>query len=1143
MTERTTQEGQRLGNYRVIRLLGQGATASVYLAEHVHLGTQAAIKVLTARLVSEEGEQFRQEARTIARLEHPHIVRVLDFGVEDSIPFLVMAYAPGGTLRQRHPKGTRLPLDTVVAYVSQVVQALQYAHHQKLIHRDIKPENLLLGHHHEILLSDFGLAVLAHSARSQPAQETAGTMAYMAPEQIQGHPSPASDQYALGIVVYEWLCGDRPFHGTWTELGTQHLFTPPPPLQEKVPTIAPAVEQAVLRALAKDPQQRFAQVQDFARALEEASKAESSGQTHLLSSDLFPHSAAEIRRATKHNLPVQLTPLIGREQIIAAACALLRQPEVRLLTLTGPGGIGKTRVGLQVAADVLTDFADGVCFVALAPISDPELVVATITQELGLKEAGGQPLLALLKASLQDKHLLLLLDNFEHVVAAAPQLADLLTACPHLKILVTSRAVLHLRGEHEFPVPPLALPDLARLPESEALAQYAAVELFVQRARATRPDMQITPANARALAEICVHLDGLPLAIELAAARSKLLSPQALLVRLGHRLTVLTSEARDVPARQQTLRNTIAWSYELLPPQEQRLFRRLSVFAGGCTLHAVEALGSSLDDEAVSALDGVTSLLDKSLLQPVELEGEETRVMMLETIREYALETLSASGDEEATRRAHADYYLQLAEEAAPKLHGVEEHGWFDRLERDHENMRAALYWLIERKEAELAMRLCIALSFFWLRQGYLSEGRIFLEKALSGSEEDVTSVRALTLDLLGAMLEHLGDFEQAEKLCGESLSLYRELGDLAGIASSLQTLGLSILFQGEYTRARALFEESLARYSEAGDEVGCADLHYNLAMVYSVQGEYARALACAQESLARWRKLGENTRSTDALFWLAKVLFVSQGSTAAVDALVEECLTRSKDNYKWGIADALHLGAQVALKQGNVAKARTLLEESLTFYKAKGLRAEIAESLIVFGQITTAEGDNATARAFYEECLALDYKPIIPAALEGLASVATAQEEPGRAARLWGAAEALRETFGAPLPPVERPGYEQAVSAARTQLGALAFADAWAEGRTMMPEQALAAQERTIQDSPAHPAQPLTRPGKSTTTYPDGLTAREVEVLCLIAQGLTDAQVAERLVISRRTVHTHLNSIYSKLAVNSRSAATRYAI
>src|SRR5256714_1531078 len=289
MTGRTTHEGQRLGNYRVINLLGQGATASVYLAEHVHLGTQAAIKVLTAQLVSGEGEQFRQEARTIARLEHPHIVRVLDFGVEDGTPYLVMAYAPGGTLRQHHPKGTRLPLDTVVAYVNQVVQALQYAHHQKLIHRDIKPENLLLGHNHEVLLSDFGLAVLAHSARSQPVQETAGTMAYMAPEQIQGHPSPASDQYALGIVVYEWLCGDRPFHGTWSELGTQHLLTPPPPLQEKVPTIAPAVEEAVLRALAKDAQHRFEQVQDFATALEKASKAESSGQTHLLFSDLFPH--------------------------------------------------------------------------------------------------------------------------------------------------------------------------------------------------------------------------------------------------------------------------------------------------------------------------------------------------------------------------------------------------------------------------------------------------------------------------------------------------------------------------------------------------------------------------------------------------------------------------------------------------------------------------------------------------------------------------------------------------------------------------------------------------------------------------------------------------------------------------------------
>src|SRR5438876_2074851 len=396
-------------------------------------------------------------------------------------------------------------------------------------------------------------------------------------------------------------------------------------------------------------------------------------------------------QAPPHTLPAQLTPLIGREQEVAAACTLLRRPEVRLVTLTGTGGIGKTRLALQVATDLLADFADGVCFVSLAPVSDADLVVATIAQTLGLKDTGGQPPLVLLKASLSEKRPLLLLDNFEQVAAAAPQLSELLGACPHLKILVTSRAVLHIRGEHEFAVPPLALPDLTQLPESETLAQVAAVALFLQRARATKPDLQLTSTNASAIAQICVQLDGLPLAIELAAARSKILPPQALLARLGQRLAVLTSGAQDAPARQQTLRNTIAWSYNLLDAKAQQLFRRLSIFVGGCTLQAVEALCTSLEEGrgAEWTLDAVASLLDKSLLQQTEQEGEEPRLMMLETIREYGLECLTSSGEVEITRQAHAAYYLALAQEARTAWYGPQQQARCDRVEQAQGNVRA----------------------------------------------------------------------------------------------------------------------------------------------------------------------------------------------------------------------------------------------------------------------------------------------------------------------------------------------------------------------------------------------------------------------------------------------------------------------
>ncbi len=491
--------GQQFGNYRLTQFLGRGGFAEIYLGLHLHLQTQAAIKVLHSQLSEEDVERFRTEARTVARLEHPHIVRLLEFGVEDTTAFLVMSYAPHGSLRDRYPKGTCVPLSTIVSYVKQIAAALQYAHDAHLIHRDLKPENLLLGRNHEILLTDFGLVLALPHSGSLTTKEMAGTLPYTAPEQLLGKPRQASDQYSLGIVVYEWLCGVRPFQGSALEIMTQHLQALPPPLRANTPTISPAVEEVVLRALAKDPGQRFATVQAFATALEQASRADPQGGTRwsggLASKDHLAldersrprdeqheplpktshgetteEVATEVRAVQdeesleylvkrepmpKNTLPVPLTSLLGREQEVAAVCTLLHRPEVRLLTLTGPGGIGKTRLGVHIATEMLETFADGVCFVSLASTSDPDVVLSTIASTLGLREAADWPLLERLQAYLRDKHMLLLLDNFEQVVTAAPRLVELLAACPQLKAVVTSRAVLRVRGEYEFPLAPL----------------------------------------------------------------------------------------------------------------------------------------------------------------------------------------------------------------------------------------------------------------------------------------------------------------------------------------------------------------------------------------------------------------------------------------------------------------------------------------------------------------------------------------------------------------------------------------------------------------------------------------------------------------------------------------------------------------
>ena len=1254
--------GEQLGPYQLIQLLGQGHWGSVYLGEHQHLRTQAAIKVLHGPWDEPEVEGFLGEARTLAHLRHPHIVRVLDFGVQQGTPFLVMEYAPGGTLRQLHPKGMRVPLQTVVAYLTQVAEALQYAHEQRLIHRDLKPENLLLGPDQQVWLSDFGLAIVAHSARSQSVQQTAGTLAYMAPEQLRGQATAASDQYALGILAYEWLAGERPFSGPSTQVAVQQTLASPPPLREKVPTLPSLVEQVVFQALAKDPSARFPTVEAFARALEEGSLEDASGRTvpapeahyvavrpssshglpsgtitmlftdiegstrllqhlgeryeavladcrrlmrtafvrwngyevdtqgdaffvaftrasdavwaavaaqHALASHAFPHGVAVRVRmglhtgepqlsaegyvgldvhhaarimsaghggqvllsqttrdlvqrdlpdgvslqdlgahrlkdlqhpshlfqlvmaglptafpplrtldASHHNLPVQPTPFIGREQEVSAVQQLLQRDGVRLLTLTGPGGTGKTRMALQVVAELSESFRDGVYFVNLAPISDPALVVPTIAQTLSVKEVADHPLLDLLIAFLREKQVLLLLDNFEQVVSAAMQVSALLAACPRLKMLVTSREVLHVHGEQEVAVPPLSLPDQECLPDLLALSQYESVALFLQRAQAARPEFELSTANAATVAEICIRLDGLPLAIELAAARIKLLPPQALLARLGQRFAVLTSGARDVPERHQTLHNTITWSYQLLDEHEQQLFRRLSIFRGGCSLEAAEAVCAALGeaDATRSVFDGVASLIDKSLLRQSEPEGQEPRLLMLETVREYGWECLNGCGEMEETRHAHAAYYLHLAEQVEPHLRSAQQAVWLARLEAEHDNLRAALRWSIDHGEKEMALRLGGALGYFWELCGPWSEGRTFLEQALAASEGVAAAVRAKALGAAGVLMGKQGDFEPAMALCQQSLALFRELGETAGTALSLYGLGTIAWMRGNLALAHARLVESLALFREVDDPWGITSSLIALASVALEQGEYASTHALLEESLALSRKLADKRGIANSLLTWAWLLFWSEGKFGQAHAMLEEsvALFREVGDKELEPLGELLLGF-VAFLQGEYSRARSQLEEGLALFRTMGSQRGMALGLLFLGLLAFAQGEADTACSLLEESLALfrrmGNQSMITHCLASVAIVAMAQGQRSWGVRLLAAVETVREARGVPRPPVMQGFYEQALASARAGLGEETFVAVWEEGRAMTPEQALATQDSLPRTKPPAPA------------------------------------------------------------------------
>jgi predicted ATPase/transcriptional regulator with XRE-family HTH domain len=786
------------------------------------------------------------------------------------------------------------------------------------------------------------------------------------------------------------------------------------------------------------------------------------------------HASSLDLPSTKRSLPVPRDPLIGREWEVTVVQNLLLRPSVGLVTLIGPGGVGKTRLALQVAANLRDHtipeaepyFMAGVYFVPLAALDDPALVLPAIAQTLEVREAEGQSLLSSVQTHLHEKQLLLVLDNFEQVVSAGLLLSELLQAAPRLKLLVTSRSVLRLRGEHQFAVPPLTLPDNlhaappSSAPDLDRWMQFPAMRFFVERAQAAQADFAVTSQNLATISAICQQLDGLPLAIELAAAKVRLLPPQAMLTRLGSQLKLLTGGAHDLPARQQTMRATLAWSYELLSEAERCLFRRLAPFVGGCTLDAAERVCNVDGVLVMDTLDCLSSLIDKSLLQQkVDARGE-PRFVLLRVVREYALERLIESGEAAAIRQQLASFFLTFVATAEQALTGNEQQVWLERLGVEYDNLRTVLEWSTTEGNEEIGLRIAGALWRFWQIRGYYHEAHRWLAGLLSKSA-DWTPARAKALDAAGFFVAKQGDYGSARLCHEESLAIGRQFSDQHAIARALHSLGNIAFDQGDYSAAYALFEESLLIRRTLADKPGMAASLNSLGIIAYEQGDYPRAGELYGESLLLKRELGDQQGIAASLNNLGNVA-MSQGDHDAARRLHQESLALKRGvGDQQGIATSLNNLARIAIEQCDYPTARALFTESLALHDAIGNKRGAALALNNLGEVARREGNYQASCGLYKECLVirqgLGDKQGIAECVAGLAEVARAQQQMAQAAQLLSATAALLAAIGGCLEPVERAIYDGSVLAVQSALGEENFASAWSAGRAMTLEQVIA--------------------------------------------------------------------------------------